>query len=487
MQYKWLVLTVTTIGVLMAGIDARIVIIGLPEVIQSIGADAEQGIWISQAYLLGTIAILLLVGRFADLYGTKRLYTSGFLIFTVGSALTSIAATPIQIILFRLVQGIGAGIILTSSVTIITNVTPKDQLGYALGINSLGFRFGAMAGLTISGIILSLIGDWRFLFYINIPVGVIGTIWSHLALKEDSLSRTGGEKKGLASIDWLGFVAFTISISTLLLTLTFAAYGVGSQMLSIGSLVISIISFVVFVIHERRISTPILDFKILRIRQYTGGVLSQFINAISWGAVLVLLSFYFQLVLGLSPLEAGLCIIPFDIAFFILGPLSGKLSDRYGHLPFTSAGIVLSSLSLFLFSTITATTPYFVTASYMVLFGIGNGMFSSPNMSAIMSACPREQRGIGSALRTTFFNVGFTISLNLAILVMSFTIPYAVITQITAGCTTALSADRELFLQALNTAYLWLAILNIFAIIPSALRGKTKNVCEIPPQSLKSS
>jgi EmrB/QacA subfamily drug resistance transporter len=464
----------------MAGIDARIVIIGLPEVISAIGADAEQGIWISQAYLLGTIAILLLVGRFADLYGTKRLYTGGFLIFTIGSALTSLAVAPIQIILFRLIQGMGAGIILTSSVTIITNATPRDQLGYALGINSLGFRFGAMAGLTISGIILSFTGDWRFLFYINIPVGIIGTVWSQLAIQENPRAKYDGNKNRLASIDWIGFIVFTLSISTLLLALTFAAYGVGSQMLTIACIAISIISFVAFVVQERRTSTPLLDFKILRIPQYTGGVLSQLINAIAWGAVLVLLSFYFQLVLGLSPLDAGIRIIPFDIAFFVLGPISGKLSDRYGHLPFTTAGIILSSLSLYLFSTITADTPYLVTMVYMVLFGVGNGIFSSPNMSAIMNACPKEQRGIGSALRTTFFNVGFTISLNLAILVMSLTIPYAVITQITSGCTTMLSTDIELFLQALKTAYLSLAILNTFSIIPSVLRGKSKKYLAKP-------
>jgi len=198
LKYKWLVLTVTTIGVLMAGIDARIVIIGLPQVIHAIGADAEQGIWISQAYIMGTISILLLTGAFADLYGRKRVYTSGFLIFTVGSILTSLSTSPIQLIIFRIIQGMGAGIILTSSIAIITDSTPTQELGYSLGINNLGFRLGAMAGLTLSGVIITFLGDWRALFYINIPVGLIGTIWAHKTIKETATQNHDSKNKFLS-------------------------------------------------------------------------------------------------------------------------------------------------------------------------------------------------------------------------------------------------------------------------------------------------
>lgn len=465
----------------MSGIDARIVIIGLPTVIRALGADAEQGIWISQAYMLGTIAILLLVGRLSDVFGTKRVYTSGFLIFTVGSALTSIALTPLQVIIFRLIQGIGAGVILTASVTIITNATPRSELGYSLGINNLGFRFGAMAGLTLSGVIITFIGDWRALFYINIPIGIIGTVWSQLAIKETRPIQFDDGKNKLSYIDWAGFGLFTVSISALLLALTFAAYGIGSLTFTWACATISVVAFVTFVLRELKCKNPLLDFRLLKIREYTGGIVAQLINAVAWGAVLLLLSFYFQLVLGMSPLQAGIRIIPFDIAFLAFGPISGKLSDRYGHLPFTTTGIVLASLSLFLFSTITTTTPYLTVMGYMVLFGAANGVFASPNMSAIMSSCPAERRGIGSALRATFFNVGFAVSLNLAILIMSSTIPYAVVTAIAAGTSTTLSTSTALFLQGLKTTYLWLAALNIVAVVPSVLRGKggkTAQACD---------
>ena len=457
----------------MAGIDARIVIIGLPQVIHSIGADAEQGIWISQAYIMGTIGILLLTGRFSDLYGRKRVYTSGFLIFTVGSVLSSLSMSPIQLIIFRIIQGMGAGIILSSSIAIITDATPVHELGYSLGINNLGFRFGAMAGLTLSGVIITFFGDWRALFYINIPIGIIGTIWAHKAIKETAPQNQPGKKRFL-SVDWVGFALFTASISTLLLALTFAAYGIGSQTLTALFEVTSIVSFAGFLFQEYRSPSPLVNFKLLRIREFTGGLIALLINGLAWGAVLVLLSFYFQLVLGLSPLDAGIRIIPFDIAFLIAGPISGRLSDKHGHLPFTTSGIALSSLSLYLFSTVNMATSYLTVLSYMVLFGVAMGLFSSPNMSAVMTACPVDERGVGSAIRSTFLNVGFAVSLNLAVLIMSLTIPYALVTQVASGYTTTLSTGKEMFLQSLKTTYLWLAFINALAIIPSVLRNRIK-------------
>src|SRR5207245_1076595 len=216
-EYKWTVLTVTTVGVLMAGIDSRIVSVGLPAVASSLGADAEQAIWITQAYVLGSTVALLLVGRVSDIVGRVKLYTSGFGVFTVGSLLTSLAASPAQVIAFRAVQGLGSAILFTNSAAMIVDATPAHELGLSLGINQVAFRMGSMAGLTVSGIILSVL-DWRALFYINIPIGIFGTAWAHFRLKEIGTLDRG------APIDWGGFVTFTAFILGLLLALTLAAY-----------------------------------------------------------------------------------------------------------------------------------------------------------------------------------------------------------------------------------------------------------------------
>jgi MFS family permease len=239
-------------------------------------------------------------------------------------------------------------------------------------------------------------------------------------------------------------------------------------------LFISIASLAIFAVREQRCDHPLVDLNLLKIREYTGGVFAQLINAIAWGAVLLLLSFYFQLVLGLSPLDAGLRIIPFDIAFLVSGPLSGRLSDKFGHLPFTTSGIILSSISLYLFSTVDAFTPYSTVILYMLLFGAGIGLFSSPNMSSIMGSVPAGRRGVASAIRSTFFNVGFATSLNLAVLIISFTVPYTLVTQIVSiGSAITTNAEKMLFLQGLRITYLWLAIMNAVAVIPSVLRGKS--------------
>src|SRR5439155_110516 len=236
-----------------------------------------------------------------------KLYTSGFAVFTVGSLLTSLAVDPAQVIAFRAVQGLGSAILFTNSAAMIVDATPADELGLSLGINQVAFRMGSMAGLTLSGIILSFL-DWRALFYVNVPIGIFGTVWSHFRLR------------------------------------------------------------------------------------------------------------------AVGKLERG---APLDISTLAAGPLSGRLSDKYGHLPFTTSGLAIISLSLYLFSTTDASTPYSHLVVYMLLFGAGLGFFASPNISSIMGSVPPVRRGIASGFRATFFNVGYTISLNLAILITTFTVPYA--------------------------------------------------------------
>jgi MFS family permease len=310
---------------------------------------------------------------------------------------------------------------------------------------------------------------------VNIPIGIFGTTWAHFRLREMAKLERG------APVDWLGFATFSAFILTLLLALTIAAYGVAETTTVVGLLLFSAFALAAFIALERRHPHPLLDLKLLRIREFTGGVVAQLLNAIAFGAVLLLLSLHFQLVLQKSPLEAGLLIIPTDIATLAAGPLSGRLSDRYGHLPFTTTGLAVISLSLLLFSTTDAFTPYPVLVVDMMLLGAGLGLFASPNISSIMGSVPPERRGIASSFRATFFNVGYTISLNLAILIMTFTVPYAIVTRIISTSTVGISeADRLLFEQGIKTTYLWLAAINTVAILPSLLRGRGANRAPVP-------
>jgi len=469
MQYKWVVLTVTTVGVLMDGIDSRIVIIGLPQVAAALHADVEQAIWFTQSYVLVGTIVLLLIGRVTDIVGRVRIYTMGFAIFTIGSALTSLSQDPNQFILWRGLQGLGVAMLFINSVAMIVDSTPRKDLGLSLGINQIAFRFGAMAGLTLSGLILSFF-DWRALFYVNIPIGFFGTFWAHHRLKEVAKVESRG------SVDWLGFVSFSVSITSFLLALTYDAYGLSEERVVYALLLVSVATLIIFIVQETREEHPLLDMSLLRIREFTGGVIAQLLNAIAWGAFLLLLSLYFQLILDMSPLAAGVAIVPFDIAFLIVGPVSGKLSDKFGHLPFTTSGLALSSIGLFLFSTMTISTPVSIVVVHMMLVGAGMGLFVSPNISSVMSSVPEKRRGIASAFRATFFQVGYVISLNAAVLIMTLVVPYQTITFVISAINpiTITASDKLLFMKGLSTAYFWLAIVNVAAIPPSVLRGSSK-------------
>ncbi len=232
MQYKWIALSVTTVGTLMAGIDARIIIVGLPTVARELGADVESIIWVSQSYLLASTVGLLLIGRITDVIGRVKIYNIGFAVFTIGSALASICQSPLQLILSRVIQGTGSAMLITNSAAILTDAAPSNELGTILGINQIAFRIGSVAGLTLSGVIIAIYG-WRALFYLNIPIGIFGTIWAHLQLKE--ISTRDVQRK----MDWLGFAAFTSGLTLVLLAITFLSYGIaevlpGFAMLALG-------------------------------------------------------------------------------------------------------------------------------------------------------------------------------------------------------------------------------------------------------------
>ncbi len=450
----------------MAGIDSRILIVGLPQVAAALHADAEQAIWLTQAYTLGSTIVLLLVGSISDIWGRVKIYIFGFGLFTVGSGLIALCNGPTEVIALRMLQGIGSGILATNSVAMIVDSTPVEELGFNLGLNMSAFKFGAMAGLTLSGVLLALF-DWRALFWVNVPVGAFGTIWAWKRLREVHKI----EKR--VPFDSVGLATFTVTLTSFLLVLTFQAYGLSEVNTVNFLLVVCAASFLSFLWWERHTKHPVLDLELLRIREFTGGVVAQLLNGAAWGAVLLLLSLYLQIVMGLSAFDAGIRLIPFEIIGLIVGLLSGKLSDRFGPLPFTTGGLAVTSLSLYLFSTIGAETPFNNVLVYTLIFGVGTGLFGSPNMSSIMGAVPPDMRGVASAFRGIIFSIGYTISLNLAILLMTLVIPYGLLTEIMTeqmGVITA--ADKLLFVQAMQMTYLWLAGINTLAIIPSVLRGK---------------
>ena len=468
LQYKWVALTVTTVGTLMSGVDARIVLVGLPSIAQQLGAGVEQVIWVSQAYLLASTLGLLLIGRTTDLVGRVRIYNYGFIIFTVGSAFAAISFSPAELIASRIVQGVGASMLITNSTAILTDATPRKELGTVLGINNIAYRIGSITGLTLSGVILS-VADWRALFYINIPIGIFGTAWAHYRLKEISTKDSG------AKMDWAGFLTFSSGLALLLLAITFLSYGIsgydiGFAMLTSGA---ALLLFFIRIEQKTRVA-PLLDLKLFKIKEFAGGTLAMMIDAISWSGILIMISFYLQIVLGESPLIAGLHLLALDATFIVLGPISGKLSDRHGTRLFSIVGLVVISVAFFMLASITPSDASTMVLVSLAVLGVGSGLFVAPNISSIMGSVPANRRGVAAGFRNTLLNVGDTSSFGLAILLMSLVIPYGTFNALLQSTVpqAQLQASLQEFIGGFHLAALALATINVLAIIPAAMAAK---------------
>ena len=328
MDYKWVVLSVTTVGTFMSSLDSSIVVIGLPTILQQLHASIVHGIWIITGYSLMTTILLVILGRMADLYGRVRLYNMGFAIFTVGSLLCALSQTGEQLVIFRFVQGAGAALIFANAVAIITDAFPKGELGMALGTNMMAINLGAVAGYTLSGVMITYFG-WRSIFLINVPVGIFGTIWSYLRLKEISV------KPVSEKFDYAGSILYCIGLSTILLALTIGDPGSARN---IAILAGGLALFVVVIIVELKQKYPTLDLSLFKIRLFAAANLTGFLNSLAFSCGPFLRSLYLQLILGYSALKAGVILIPMEIVVFVLSPISGRLADRYGSRVLSSVG-----------------------------------------------------------------------------------------------------------------------------------------------------
>jgi len=465
MEYKWVVLTVTAVGMLMAGINMRVVIIGLPTIATALNADLETILWVTQAYqLIATIA-LLVVGRLTDMFGKVRIYNMGFAIFTVGSACCSLSQSGEQLIFSRFIQGLGSAMLIANSVALITDATPLAQLGFAISINQIVFRAGSVIGITLGGALIQLAG-WRSIFYMNIPVGIFGTLWAYIRLKE--VSRPLTHEK----FDLYGFISFTLALATLLLAATFGT--IDPTYLPVATLLAAIsgISFVFFLFQEKRTIDPILDLRLFSSRVFAAGNASLLIMALAMGALTLVTSIYLQVIQGYGALETGLIFIPMEIAIVVVGLISGTLSDRYGPRILTTTGLGVLALSLFLISGISTIVSFWSIAAMLALAGVGLGLFSAPNMSSMMKTAPVERRGVAAAIRSTIFNSGLVIGISLVAAILVTELPYSTASGMISGRSSAVTAAEQMgFIDGIHKAFSVSAALSLMGMIPSALEN----------------
>ena len=465
MDYKWVVLSVTTVGTFMSSLDSSIVVIGLPTILDQLHASIVHGIWIITGYSLMTTILLVILGRVADLYGRVRLYNLGFAIFTIGSLLCAISQTGEQLVIFRFIQGAGAALIFANAVAIITDAFPRGELGMALGTNMMAINLGAVAGYTLSGVMITYFG-WRSIFVINIPIGIFGTIWSYLRLKEIRV------KPVSEKFDFAGSILYCIGLSTILLALTI---GDPLSTRNLAILAGGTASFIAVIFVELKQRYPTLDLSLFKIRLFAAGTLTSFLNSLAFSCGPFLRSLYLQLILGYSALKAGVLLIPMEVIVLVLSPISGRLADRYGSRVLSSVGLALNAAALIWFSTLNERSSYIVVLISLMLFGFGRALFMSPNSSSVMGSVPAEKRGVANGIRMTLNSTGGVLSVPFSLLLMTLVMPYAKLSQIVSSSQIISSNELPIFLKAINHACLILGIIILFAIIPSLLRGPREN------------
>ncbi len=467
MEYKWRVLSNTTVATLMSSLDANIVLIALPTIGRELpGTTATSLLWVLLGYSLLTAVVLLNFGRLSDMFGRVRLYVLGFAVFTVGSLLCGFSETGIELVGFRLVQAVGAGFLFSNSAAIITDAFPPNERGRALGINQVSIVVGAVSGLIVGGVITSAF-SWRWIFFVNVPIGILATWRAHRDLHE--LSRPGEAPR----IDWLGNIVFALGLTLLLLGITLGALGQLGDLGAVAAVVAGVALLVAFLGIELRERSPMLDLTLFRIRQFASSALAMLLNALARGAFTFILVFYLQ---GpprfLDPFTAGLFLIPVSASLATLGPVSGWLSDRFGPRPFLLVGLVTSALGFLWLATIGPADSFLSLAPPLVLVGAGMGLFASPNRAAMMTAVPPTQRGVASGIGTTFINTGSTISLGLTLIVMTSVLSRSSIQEIFLGTVPKGStfAAAAGFLDAIHLIFLISAVLCLIAIVPSLRR-----------------
>lgn len=428
-NYKWIALSNTTLGILMAAIDGSIVIIALPAIFNGIQLNPlEPGstsylLWIFMGYLLVTAVLVVAFGWLGDRYGRVKMYTGGFLIFTIGSIL--LAATPFMgtagalwIIAMRIVQGIGGAFLFANSAAILTDAFPPTQRGLALGINGVAAIAGQFIGLLLGGFLATI--DWRLVFFVSVPIGIIGTIWAYLRLEE--LSSTTKRR-----MDWWGNLTFGFGLAMILIGITYGIQPYGGQPMGwtspmvVGLIGGGVLLLCLFVWIEQRVSEPFFDLSLFRIRAFAAGNIASLLASTARGGLSFIIVIWLQgiwlPVHGYSyadtPLWAGIFMLPLTLGFLIAGPLSGFLSDRFGARLFATGGMILAALAFIGLTGLPVQFSYPTLAFFLLLAGLGSGLFNSPNAAAIMNSVPANQRGAASGMRAVFANAGFVVSIGL--------------------------------------------------------------------------
>ncbi|HEX6444543.1 MAG TPA: MFS transporter [Streptosporangiales bacterium] len=461
-HYKWVVLSNTTLGVLMATINGSILLIALPDIFRGVGinplvpSNTSLLLWLIMGYLVVTAVLVVSFGRLGDMYGRVRMYNAGFAVFTVFSVLLSVTwmhgrAGVLWLIVMRVLQGVGGAMLMANSNAIITDAFPVTQRGLGLGLNQVAGIAGSFIGLILGGVLGPI--DWRVVFLVSVPVGVFGTVWAYWKLHDTGV-------KHQSRVDWWGNLTFAVGLIAVLVGITYGIQPYGGHTMGwtapwvLGALIGGVAVLVVFCVVETKVAEPMFRLGLFKIRAFTAGNLASLLSALGRGGLMFILIIWLQGIwlprhgysFSSTPLWAGIYMLPLTAGFLIAGPLSGWLSDRFGARAFATGGMVIAAGSFVWLLELPVDFSYWEFAVALLVNGIGMGVFASPNRAGIMNSLPPNQRGVGAGMSTTFQNSAMVLSIgiffSLMITGLASSLPHTLTTGLVAQGVPAADAAR---------------------------------------------
>ncbi|WP_026884057.1 MFS transporter [Clostridium akagii] len=422
---KWSILIIVTLVSFITSVDSTIVIIGLPKIMQGLNITVGVGLWTITAYIISSTVLILPAGKWADTVGTKRIFILGLVIFTIGTVLCGIANSGLTLIIYRVIQGLGAALALATATPTILKTFPDNKLGLALGINATSWVIGALVGPVVGGVLISQFG-WSSIFFITVPFALIGIIGATLVMKDE-------EVHNKQKTDWRGIFTFTSGLVAMMVVLSEGASWGWISRLTIVLVIATILLWIAFAITELHVENPLFNLSLLAYKKYSTGLGITVSYCIAYFSITLLLSIYLQGALHLSPMNAALLIIPLSAPQLIMGPLGGKLADYFGAGRMIVFGLIFLVIGLFMLGNLGSKLSIPAVVIPLIIISVANGIAWPSLAKMVLSTVPKEQAGSASGMFYTIYNVGRALSQTLVILVIEFTVPPAIVSKAIVG------------------------------------------------------
>jgi EmrB/QacA subfamily drug resistance transporter len=448
---------------LLATINSGTLIIALPDLERSLGTSLLSLVWVILAYMIASTVLVVTAGRLSDIFGRKRAYVIGFIIFTVASLGAGFAADGTQLILWRVLQGVGGAFLFANTGAIVTDAFPREQLGLAMGTNTMVAAVGLVIGPVLGGLLVSI--SWHWVFWFNVPLGILASLWAANVLHEP------GRADSRRELDLPGTFLFVTGLTGLVLAISKGGLNGWNNTTVIVGLIAAAVLLPLFILVEARGDAPMLDLSIFKNRLFAAATGAAFINGLSRFALMFVFVFYYQGAQGDDPITAGIKLAPMAVGMLISSPAAGIWADRRGSRALSALGMVVTALGLAAMTTLQPGSAYIESAIWLFLVGIGSGMFNSPNTAAMMGTVPPERRGIAAGTRVMVQNTGAVISIAFVMAVVASSIPKPILFKIFSGLAKGLS-DQQLapFIHNMHTALWTLAAVSLVGAGVSMMR-----------------